>query len=584
MIRFIFRDIKPVFMPVLIIFFASGLCFLPGYAPVLYSDDWAVFGQLYIFGGLPMIDWNNRRPLVYSGFKLLLDLFGLNLKALYFADIFVIFLCAVLVFFLARRLFPRHKFLALPAALLFLVYPVDLTRMWLIQNYTWIIYLGTLFALLLLFDFAVEGRGWKLAAALPLIALPLGAYEAQLGIVMAWCGLLAAFTRKIPFPRRLLLLLPLGIGGIFAVWRGFIQPAVFNIHDPYMEFQVNLSFFLLLLYRFIAAIPVFVNCWVQPFSNLLGISMRRMLFFWGAAVAFSAWLALWVSKEHISSAAKDGQEPAAHENPPSQAALPDFQTNRLSWHEKNQEACHLLAPFATGVVMLLAGYFPAVIAFTPSLTGVASRANMFAIFGGTLALASVIALIAILVTANRSQMRIVVLSVLIPLLLVGVTQQIWNQNEARLAWMEQKHFWRALMQALPNLKDGTTLIVVKPHKILDRPFQRLPITMEWEVTAGLQVLYNNPSLRGMLYTPGQIQVPGDARLNPDGVQSFYSNSRIPYDQVVFVYYLPGAKEVRAIDRINSEIPVEFQVQGYGPQRLILPDPPQSTPYRSLVLP
>ena len=201
--------------------------------------------------------------------------------------------------------------------------------------------------------------------------------------------------------------------------------------------------------------------------------------------------------------------------------------------------------------MLLAGYFPAVIAFTPSLTGVASRANMFAIFGGTLALASVIALIAILVTANRSQMRIVVLSVLIPLLLVGVTQQIWNQNEARLAWMEQKHFWRALMQALPNLKDGTTLIVVKPHKILDRPFQRLPITMEWEVTAGLQVLYNNPSLRGMLYTPGQIQVPGDARLNPDGVQSFYSNSRIPYDQVVFVYYLPGAKEVRAIDRIDS---------------------------------
>jgi hypothetical protein len=510
----------------------------------------------------------------------LLGLFGLDVQALYLAHIFVIFLCAVVVYFLARRLFSGYKFLALPAALLFLVFPVDLTRMWLSMNYIWINYLAALIVLYLMLDYAEKGGIWKLAVSLPLIILPLGAYEGQIGLVLAWSILLAVITRRISLWRRLLLLYPIAIAGLFIFWRTYVQPVVLNIHDPYMGFQSNQRFIPLLITRLIAIIPVFVNCWILPFSSLLGISARRVLLILGGAVACIGLLVLWVSKEPDSSSERSKAD--SHDllsEPSNPEAVP---ADQLTWRKKKQESIRLLVPFGIGVIMLLAGYFPYIIIVSPSLEWFGSRGNMFAIFGAALALSSAVALIGLWVIQQRSQMRFIIITAMIPLILIGATEQIWNQNEARQAWAEQKHFWRALFKEIPNLRDGTTVVVVMPYDNPSRPFQRLPFTADWELTGGLKLLYNNASLRAIPYTPNHVEGNGYATLTPEGV---WSNNfgLTPYDDIVFVYYVQGSYVVRRVDQVNADIPLKFTVTGYTPEKHILPDPPRSNPYRGLVL-
>lgn len=580
MLRTTTTNVKQFFTPILTLFIATIMSFRTGYAPILYYDDWLTFGQQYLFGGLELIDLTNRRPLLDTVAKILLGVFGLDVKALYYAHIFVIFLCAVMVFFLARRLFSGHRFLALPAALLFLVYPVDLTRMWLSMNYIWITYLMTLVVLYLMLDYAEKGGLWKPALALPLIIFPLGAYESSFGLVIAWSVLLAFFTRGISSRRRTMLLYPIGIGVLFVIWRFVIQPAIFHVHDPYiaMGFETDQSLIAKFLDRLSPIVPVFVNAWILPFSSLLGVSPRRMMVLVGAAIAAVGLLVLWVTREHGAFIRTGKTAPSDSANETSLY----HPVNQLSRAEMQKESLQLLKPFSIGIVMFVAGFFPYILIVKPALDWFSSRANMFAIFGAALAASAGIALIGMWITRNRLQMRLIVLSAMVPFILMGITQQIWNQNEARLAWAEQKHFWRALFQAVPNLKDGTTLVVAMPYDNPKQPYGRLPYIAEWELTAGLKVLYNNPTLKAIPYTPNHSEGIGYGHLEPEGVFS-YTTGVTPYDQVVLVYYIQGSYEVKIVEQLNAEFPLDFAVEGYAPEKHLLPNPPPSTPYRGLVL-
>ncbi len=580
MLRTLSTHVKQFFAPILTLFLVTVMSFRTGYAPILYYDDWLTFGQQYLFGGLELVDLTNRRPLLDTVAKILLGIFGLNVKALYDTHIFVIFLCAVMVFFLARRVFSGHSYLALPAALLFLVYPVDLTRMWLSMNYIWITYLATLIVLYLMLDYAEKGSLWKPALALPLIVFPLGAYESSFGLVIAWSVLLAIFTRGISSRRRAMLLYPIGVGVLFAIWRFAIQPVVFNVHDPYivMGFQSGQSLIARLFDRLSPIVPVFVNAWILPFSSLLGVSPRRTMLLVGAAVAAVGMLALWVTREP-GAFHKTGQTTPTD---PENGETLHYPLDPLSRAEMKQETLQLLKPFSAGMVMFVAGFFPYILIVKPALDWFSSRANMFAIFGAALAASAGIALVGMWVTRNRLQMRLIILSAMVPFILMGITQQIWNQNEARLAWAEQKHFWRALFQAVPNLKDGTTLVVAMPYDDPKQPYGRLPYVAEWELTAGLKVLYNNPTLKAIPYTPNHVEGIGYGHLRPEGVFS-YTTGVTPYEQVVLVYYTQGSYEVKIVEQINAAFPLDFAVEGYAPEKHILPEPPPSTPYRGLVL-
>jgi hypothetical protein len=254
------------------------------------------------------------------------------------------------------------------------------------------------------------------------------------------------------------------------------------------------------------------------------------------------------------------------------------------WKEKRSEALGMLPPLGVGLALMAAGFFPAVVQGSPNLdlTTGATRANQYAIFGGALALAAVLGLIATLAAQRRGQAGLLINVALIPLFVLGVMQQSWMQSEAHSAWSKQQAFWRELFLSVPNLRDGAVLAVVEQAGHPNGPFQRLPFSVEWEVNNAVKVLYHNPSLQGTLYLP-QFSSGGsrETRFDLEGVRG-YDLSFAPYDRLVIVSYSPDSGQIQLVKDPQQELDLPFAVRGYSPKSLILPDPPASTPYRSIL--
>jgi hypothetical protein len=547
-------SIKTHGLAVGILFAASLATYLAVFDPAVFADDWVRIRK-FVFGQLPLVDWSSRRPFEEAFFKLVLGIFGLNFRVQLLVQVLILFLCAVVIYGLCRRAFPNQAFLALPAGLLFLLYPMDYMRLWFTRIYHWGIYLMVLVAFVLILEYALKGKWPALAGALALMALSLGAYDGQLGLICA-AGLLPALllpgvTRR----HRLVLLLPFALGLLFSAWRLFIQPEALGVNDPYV---LGSSFSpLVLADRVLSGYPLFLQAWVRPFQAVFpGITMIKMEVVLAGVVFCAGLLA---------------------------AALPGG-AERWVWSEKRKEALGLLAPLGVGLALIAFGFFPAVVLTRPNLdlaTG-STRANQYAILGGALALAALLGLIATLAAWRRAQVVGMVYAALIPFFLLGVMQQSWIQSEAHAGWSKQQAFWRELFLSVPNLRDGAVLVVVEQTAYPGGPFQRMPLSVEWEVNNAVQVFYNNPSLGGTLYLP-QFSSGGsrETRLDADGVRG-YDLTFAPWDRLVVVLYTPSNGQIRLVENPEAELGLPFAPLGYAPRSLILDSPPEKTPYRSLL--
>ena len=252
--------------------------------------------------------------------------------------------------------------------------------------------------------------------------------------------------------------------------------------------------------------------------------------------------------------------------------------------ERHKDWRQLVLLFGVGLAIWAAGLVPAVVLGEPglNLNGSSTRAHTYAILGGSIWLACLLAFGVYLVAPSRRFVGSLLIIAVIPLVVVGVVQQVWIQNEARLAWRQQQIFWKMASITLPNLKDGTTVLVAVQGEYPERPFEHLPLSAEWEVNHGFKVLYDNPSLQGMLYfadfTSGTLR---ETKLLPDGVQG-YIVEFVPYDQMVIVNYNPANQVMRIVSDPEQEFDLPFTVVGYHPEQFILDLPPGDSPYRALL--
>jgi hypothetical protein len=551
--------LRPHILPLGALAAMAAVTYLAVYDPAVYMDDWDLFRK-FIFGKMLLVDFNSRRPFEDAVIWLLFNIVGVNPRAMFLVIVGLIFSCAVVIYLLIRRIFPRLEFLALPVALLFIVYPVDYTKVWMTRVYQWTIYLFVLLGTFLLFEFLRDGRGWKLALALLLLLLPLGAYDGQLGLVALMPILLAVFTPGVPFKRRLLALSPL-LGVVFlAAWRLFIQPVLLGFNDPYLG-QASYTP-LDMLRRILVGFPVFAESWIKPFEFILpGLSPLKLLFILAVAVAAVVLIgrAGFELQREKDDEAGDGLE-----------------------RHKDWRALGLL--FGFGLAIWAAGLVPAVVLSVPglNLNGSSTRAHTYAILGGSIWLICLLAFGAYLAAPKRRLVGPLLIIAVIPFLVVGLTQQIWIQNESRMAWRQQQVFWKTAFITLPDLKDGTTVLVAVRGNYPQRPFEHLPLTAEWEVNHGFKVLYDNPSLQGMLYfsdfTTGTRR---ETKLLSDGVHGYIIDS-VPYDQLVIVSYNPANQVMQIVSDPEQEFDLPFTVVGYHPEQFILDSPPADSPYRALL--
>jgi hypothetical protein len=546
---------RPHLLPVGALLALSVVTFFAVFDPAIYMDDWDLLRK-FIFGDMRVVDLRRRRPFEDAVIWLLLHIVGVNPRAMLVVIAVIIFLCATIIYMLMRRMFPRVDFLALPVAVLFIIYPVDTTKVWMTRVYQWVIFLFVLLGLWLLVEFLRGGRGWKLGLALVLLILPLGAYDGQLGLVVLLPILLTVFLPGIPIRRRWLGLTPLLGGLVLVAFRLYIQPVLLGFYDPYLNQAVYSP--LELIRRILVGFPVFAESWVKPFEFFLaGLSPVKLLLIL-ASSSVVAGLFVWAGMEKADAAWDDS--------------------------ERRNILGLLGFVFILGLAIWAAGLVPAVVMGAPglNLNGSSSRNHTYAILGGSIWLTGLMAMAVVLAAPARRSVGPILTAAIIPFLIVGAGQQVWMQNEARLAWRQQQMFWKMAFVTLPNLADDTTVLVAVHGDYPTRPFEHLPLTAEWEVNHGFKVLYDNPSLQGMLYfsdfTTGTRL---ETKLRQDGVYG-YIVEFVPYDQLVIVTYNPVNQVMQVVTDPEQEFDLPFTVKGYYPEQYILPSPSAASPYRSLL--
>jgi hypothetical protein len=589
------------FLPILLLSGISSFAISSLSSPVIFSDDWCYIISTYVFGSLNLVDWASRRPFTLTLYNAVLSIAGLRLQYLYILNFIIITASGVLLYVLIRRSFPKFTWMALPATLVYLVYPVDYTRTWMVTVYIHLVQLITYGILFLLVDFALQGRAWKVILACIGFILTLGAYEGQFGLVTGAAALLVLSPRSISKKSRIALSSIFLAGVLFIVWRMLIQPQWLNIHDNYFQ-EIQFSP-VVLIYRFYLAVSVFTVGWAAPLAAYLGLSQTLLiLLVYGLGLA--AALAVYLLPVGAHLGVRPGQ---THRSAPTigilqhlgmrpgQAHTPSGVPKRFrsaptteipsepetfTWVKKESLLKGLLATALLGAFFWAAGYVPGLAIFNPTWSGVASRGNSFPIAGASLLLVSLAAYAVMLVARSLAQARAMTLAAVVPFILMGALAQVWMHTENAAAWNDQKQLWNGMFNILPGLKDGTIVMVVIPGYDHLRPLQRLPLTAQWEASCGTAILYHNPTVSARFYYP---DVPlSQPVLLSSGVKDWDNDAIIPYVNTVFVSFDPVARSVKVIERIEDVIPLPFNVIGYAPQDRIIPQPPGVTVYRWLV--
>lgn len=534
------------------------------YEPVIFSDDWARLIASEAFGKLNWFLPTSGRPFDLAFYKLLFTLFGLNLNAFYLVKVILTGLAAIQLYCLFTRFFPNYWYTGLAFAAVYLVYPVDQTRMWLTMlSPGWVL---TLLYAWLLCEYMMRGKIGLLVGALVLFTLPLLEYEGQLGVALTWSLLLFFLSRKQNQGKwRFALLLPQVIGLGYALWK-FYGPAVLHFYDRYAG-RIQLQP-LVLGNRLLRGMGLLVIGWSDPLRywvRVPGLDPANQQPYLPDLLLLVPLVLVAIICGVLAG--------RITRKPPSQVKItPDARLVRWKTHG-------LLV--LVGVTLALAGYFPVISIGKPRLELVPSRFNFFAVPGAALVFVGLVGLLAWGLASHADQVPRIVWGMTLPFGLVGVASQVNVQWEARSNWEEQKAILRGLLEAAPGLVDETMVVFVVPDYQPRRYAMRTPFVGNWEAVGVVQVLYNNQTLSAEHYMPDRRDLP-QARFLPFGIENDpFSAGVTPYDQLLVVIWDASSRQVRVAFDLQKELGLPWQAPGYAPTRRILQERPIA-PLRYLV--
>ncbi|MBE2225392.1 MAG: hypothetical protein IAF02_27905, partial [Anaerolineae bacterium] len=394
--------LKQTIAVVLSLLFIGYLAYGLFFAPAIFMDDWTSVIERIVTNNAQWLDTTQRRPLLFSTFLLQNQLFGLNITAYYISLWFLYIVMALLLYLIIARL-PLHfsNLFGFITAALFLVFPTNYTHMWLIM---FGVYCATTLTLLygyLLLRFSQKG-GWIIyALALICLLIPLGIYEGQLGVASTWALILfVIYFRQNTIAKRIGLLIPVILMGIYALWRTFGYQAA-GVTDQYLSQVVTSP--ILLLSRLILGYKITLGWgWTSAVVDFIPwVSSAKiavlMLIIIVSALLFTCWFVFQLKSE---------KEDA----------------NNDTWfgNERRSNIYPYLFAVMCGFILIGAGYFPTITVFLPSLSGIGSRFNIFATIGGAVTITALLMIISILISGNKEQVKYYFLISTTPFIIIGI--------------------------------------------------------------------------------------------------------------------------------------------------------------------
>jgi len=550
-------QLKEHSISILVLFFLSIVAFGTFKSTILSSDDWTFIAAKYAFGALKPLEIDGRRPLVLAYYYLVASLFGLRVEYYYTINFFILFLTALMVYVILIRCFPKLAWFAGLVAAVQLLYPVDYSRTWLIMSYIRFWWLVTLCAVWLFIGYMESGTLWKILLATMGVVVSLLAYEGQIGVVLLSGIIIAFLFLEKPVRRRLAV-----VGSVifisisFLVWRFIVQPHFLNIKDAYVD---SLDFSpALILERFRHGLDIFTWGWIITIRDLFQ-------FQWGTfmplVISFLIiYIIICISLFKI-----------IFRDSPQDNAKIDLKIPRANF---------FLTLIPLGVAYWFTGYIPVIFLYSPSLQGNASRVNSFAIAGASLALVSIVAVLATFLAKSNVQIPYLTVVIIFPFILTSVFIQLQLNKEKQIAWETQKNIWSEVFRVVPGIRDGSKVVIIIPNYDHLRPLESPPFTSSWELDDGAKVLYNNPKIGGYLYYK-DIQST-ELLFTKNGFRSSSTDKIFPYKKLIFVYYNPQSGKVTLVENLKQTLSLPFSTSNYNPYENMSPANPSGSIFRWLV--
>ena len=527
--------------------------------PSLMGDEWLYLSDYIHNGKLGCPDLSiGARPFGLCWMAMVYRLVGMSVFGYHAFGIIMNLLSALLLLATLDVLLPDWAAYNGAVAALYLVLPADMTRTWLTGN----IVQGTAIFLLAAYFMARfwrDGRWWAWIAGIFAVAIALGIYEVTLGALIALSGLAFLFGRHRSWPQRLGLLTPALIAIGFGLWRWQWQRTVGYAFGH--EISRATTSPQALIYRlWFGARYVMGEAWsttvleLQPFVSGDGrIARVAGLGVVIGLVALAILIAYWLSrKTHRFGSA---------------AARKDAGTG---------EILDLIIAGAVGLVIVVAGYFPIIVAISPGTGYTASRAHQLPSVGAALFICAVLFGASQWLGRSPQRTRFIALAGLTPLLIIGAIGHITVTHQLRQAWTEQKMIWHSLFAQAPNIADGTHVLILLEG--YDDPGRgpRPIISGPWGLSGALQLLYGKDALSASFTTDPPSQA-WDIVDNLELIERDGSVRKIPAAETLFFIFSrdeQGLVQVKEVEKNGKTLLL-------GPDRII-PTPTDRTEWRWLV--
>jgi hypothetical protein len=522
--------------------------------PSLMGDEWGVLNYYIRDGGPACPDWQTARPFGQCWSWLVHHTAGLNFHAHHAAAVLMNFITALLLLVVLDRLLPNWPLYNGAAAAVFLIFPSDMTRTFLAGNVAY--GAGTyLVSACFLAAFWRHGRWWTWIAGMIFFVYALGTYEVGIGVALALSAAAFLFGKHRTWPQRLAFLAPAAAAIIFSVWRWTWQQSAEGTFG-YDSSNVVFSPSVLIERLSFGARYSLQQAWTDTVLHLFPpLATNETLRIIPVTLIFIGLVLLPILIVYLLT-----RDP--RETRPESAA---------------RDLKAVGAATLTGLLMVVAGYFPIILAQDPREWYAVTRTHHVSSIGAALVLAGIIAGVATLLARDARRTKQLALAGLIPLLALGVASHLLVITQTQRAWADQTEIWRSLFDQAPDIVDGTHVLVLlnEYNDVLPQKGPAPFIQGDWGTNNAIRLLYGNSSL----YLHFGVGWPGRVLSGRGGniVLSDFGLREFPAaETLVYVF----GKNDRQLVRI-PQIEADGQMLRIGADRIIT-EPTQATEYRWLV--
>lgn len=504
--------------------------------PSIFGDEWGYLAT-YINAGAPAYPEGDVavRPFGLSWLALTHRLVGANMSGYHLFGALINFISALLLLVTLDILLPGWPAYNGAVAALYLVFPADVTRLWLAGNtaYGSSAYLA---AAVLMALFWRDGRWWAWLAGMLLSLIALGTYETGIGVMMALSGIAFLFGRHRTWPQRLGLLAPALAAVAFAAARWQWQLAQGSAFG-HSTGNVATSPLILLYRQFVGARYILFRAWRDVVLGWLPLTAKDGFVALTAAlavlvglVAAAILIAHRISRNSGRFDPADGRE------------VPDAGRARS-----------LAIAGAVGLLIMAAGYVPIITVINPGPEFEVSRSHHLPGIGAALFIGAVLFGLGWWLGDTPKRARFIALAGIAPLLLLGVAGQLVVARQTNQSWADQKLIWRSLIEQAPDIAPGTHILLLLdgydhpgkgPRPIISGPFG---------ATAALQLLYGRDELSGTFVVGGPSQA-----LDTDGdelIVNSYRTFRYPAAETLVFSFSRTDRELVQVEKVekNGEV-------------------------------